>query len=352
MLPEKDILRIREELDNCKRPLFFFHDDADGLCSFLLFYRYKEDGKGVIIKTTPKIDRNFVRKVTEYGPDKVFILDIAMVEQDFLDEMKKLSMPVVWLDHHAPLEREGAIYFNPRTHNPKDDSCITKICYEVVKEKNQEDIWIAMIGVIGDWQKPDFWERFVNKYPGLLDEKIKRPEDALFNSKVGELVRIFSFVLKGKTEDVIKCMKILTRIKDPYEILGQTTPQGRFIYKRYMMIKESYDELLNDALKNIKKEKLRLFVFIYKDVKFSFSSEVANELIYKYPKHVIFIGREKSGEIKYSIRAKDLVLPKLIDKALEGIEGFGGGHEYACGAVIKEKDNKKFLEQFYRALGN
>jgi len=350
MLPEKDISAIREELDDCKRPLFFFHDDADGLGSFLLFYRYKGEGKGVIIKTTPRIDGKFVRKVTEYGPDKVFILDIAMVEQDFLDEMKKLGLPVVWIDHHAPLQRDGAIYFNPRKNNPKDDSCITKICYEVVKEKNEDDLWIAMIGVVGDWQRPDFWDDFIKKYPDLLDENIKKPEDALFNSKVGELVRIFSFVLKGKTDDVIKCMKILTRIKDPYEILSQTTPAGRFIYKRYFDIKDSYDDLIKNAEKIIKKEKSRMFVFIYKDVKYSFSSEIANELIYRYPKYVIFIGREKSGEIKYSVRAKDLVLPKLIDKALEGVEGFGGGHEYACGAVIKEKDNKRFLEQFMKAL--
>lgn len=41
MLKEDEIKMIKEELDSCKRPLFFFHDDADGLSSFLLMYRRK-----------------------------------------------------------------------------------------------------------------------------------------------------------------------------------------------------------------------------------------------------------------------------------------------------------------------
>jgi nanoRNase/pAp phosphatase (c-di-AMP/oligoRNAs hydrolase) len=33
-------------------------------------------------------------------------------------------------------------------------------------------------------------------------------------------------------------------------------------------------------------------------------------------------------------------------KALEGLEGFGGGHEKACGANIKLKDFDMFVERF------
>ena len=34
----KEIKEFRKELQECKRPLIFFDDDADGLCSFLLLY--------------------------------------------------------------------------------------------------------------------------------------------------------------------------------------------------------------------------------------------------------------------------------------------------------------------------
>ena len=103
MLTDKQIKEIRDELRHCKKPIFFFHDDPDGLCSFLLFYRFLGEGKGVVIKTKPNIGEMFVRKVDEYGADKVFVLDIAMVEQGFIDRVR---VPVIWVDHHGPYERE------------------------------------------------------------------------------------------------------------------------------------------------------------------------------------------------------------------------------------------------------
>ena len=32
--------------------------------------------------------------------------------------------------------------------------------------------------------------------------------------------------------------------------------------------------------------------------------------------------------------------------ALEQVDGFGGGHPYACGASIKKEDFKRFIEIF------
>ena len=92
MLTKKQINDIREELNSCKNPLFFFHDDPDGLCSFLLLYRFINEGKGVIVKAAPRLDDKFLRKVEEYAPDKIFVLDIAIVEQSFIDNAK---VPVI-----------------------------------------------------------------------------------------------------------------------------------------------------------------------------------------------------------------------------------------------------------------
>ncbi|MFO8015760.1 MAG: DHH family phosphoesterase [Candidatus Woesearchaeota archaeon] len=344
MIPEDEITKIREELDNCKRPLFFFHDDADGLCSFLLFYRYKIEGKGIVVKTHPGMDSRFAKKVEEYGPDKVFILDVPVVDQEFFDKVAELNVPCFWIDHHNPAPVQHAVTFNPRKHDPDDDTCITRVCYEVVKR----DIWIAMVGAIGDWQKPDYWNDFIEEYPDLLDKSIKEQKDALFASRLGELVKVFSFVLKGATSEVIKCMKVLTRIESPYEILDQKTPKGRFIHKRYEMINRYYDELLSKGLEKVTKK--MMVVFIYKGEKYSFSSELANELLYKYPSKIIIVGREKAGEIKFSIRATDKLIPPALEKALNDVEGYGGGHEHACGACVKADDAKKFLEELEKAL--
>ena len=77
MLTKKQYLQIKEELDNCKNPLFFFDDDPDGLASFLLLYRYLREGHGIIVKTHPKLTDKFVPKIEEYSADKVFVLDAS-----------------------------------------------------------------------------------------------------------------------------------------------------------------------------------------------------------------------------------------------------------------------------------
>ena len=338
-LSKIQINQLREHLDNCKNPLFFFDDDQDGLCSFLQLYRYKKEGNGIIVKTTPKLGTVFVRKVEEYHPDKVFILDIAVVEQDFLDAMK---VPVVWIDHHGPLERDNVKYFNPRVSNWEDNHPTSFMCHQIV----QQGIWIAAIGCVADWFVPPFINDFKKEFPDLLDKQYNGPGDIIYATKLGHLIRIFSFVLKGKTDDVMKSIKILTRIESPYEILNQETAQGKFIYKRYEQINKLYEPLLKDVLKTAEKTKDKLVVFIYKDDKTSFTSDLGNEMIYRHPDKIILIGREKNEEMKCSLRSSKIVLPPMIEKALIGLGGYGGGHEHACGLNVKTRDFDEFVKRF------
>lgn len=339
-LSKKDFEEIRKELDKCKRPLFFFHNDPDGLASFLLLYRYCKKGFGVIVKSDPKIDDKFLRKVEEYMPDKIFVLDVAILEQGFVD---KAYAPVVWIDHHQPLDVEGVKYFNPRLNNIKDNQPVSYICYQVTKK----DLWIAMTGCIGDWFLPDFSKEFSKNYPDLLPQ-ITTADNAMFNSRLGELVSVFSFVLKGRMKEVKQCIKILTRIKDPYEILEQKTAQGGFIYRRYSKVDEEYQRLLRQALKQKADDKI--FLFIYKAEQVSFTKDLANELLFRNPNKTIVVGREKINEVKLSLRARNIELPPLIENALKGLDGYGGGHEYACGASVKKKDFSKFMNRLRRSL--
>jgi len=341
MLTEKSYEQIREELKNCTKPIFFFHDDPDGLASFLLLYRYIREGKGVVVKTYPRIDNKFVKKIEEYSADKVFILDIAIVEQEFVDKVK---VPVIWIDHHTPLELNNVKYFNPRTKD-NDNVPVSYLCYKVVKK----NLWISAIGVIGDWFLPDFIEDFRKKYHDLLPKPIKDPGEILFNTKLGQLSRLFSFVLKGKTQDAMKCVKILTRTKTPYEILEQKTSAGKYLYKKYEKIKKEYDSILNDILKKVTNEKLLVYTYTIKNT--SFTGDLSNELLYRFPDKVILIGREKSGEVKCSLRSNSKIkLSKILEKSLVGIDGYGGGHEYACGACIKTHDFKRFVSNLKKKI--
>ncbi len=339
MLTEKDYEKIRQELDNCRRPMFFFDDDPDGLCSFLLFYRYVKEGKGVVVKSSPELKPMFLKTVEDYKPDKIFILDKPMVNPDFIE---KIDVPIIWVDHHEIKENTGTKYFNSRDNGfGEPTSCI---CYRVVKQ----DLWIAMCGSVGDWYLPDFKKEFSENYPDLLLNKIKKPEKALYETKLGEIIRIFSFILKGKTSEVMKCVKILTRIKDPYELLEGKTAQAAFIIKRYKKIEENYNKLLDDAIKSKNKSKILLFTY---SNKMSFTGDLSNELLYRFPKKLTIVAREKDGEMKCSLRAsKNISVSKIVEKALLNVNGYGGGHEHACGACIKKEDFSKFVENIKKEI--
>lgn len=335
-LTEKEIEQIKDELVNSQRPIFLFHDDADGLCSFLLLYRYLKEGKGVVVKSKPSVDSKFSRSVIDYEADKVFVLDIAILKQEFVDEVKR---PVIWIDHHAPRELNKIVYYNPRKHKSDMIYPVTNICYDVVKQ----DLWIAMVGCVGDWHMPYFKNEFCEKYPDLLDKNINNPGEALFTTKLGKLVKVFNFILKGTSKDAMGCIKVLTRIESPYEILNQETSQGKFIYGRFEKINEMYEILLKDIKKKVKKDD-KFIVYTYPDNKMSFTGEVSNELLYLYPNKIIIIAREKNGEMRMSLRSSNVIIPPILEKALSGVQGYGGGHEYACGACVKKEDFERFVE--------
>lgn len=343
MLTPKQVKFIQEELATSKNPLFFYDDDPDGLCSFLLFYRIHHEGKGIIVKSSPKLDHKFSKKVEENNPDKIFVLDVPVVEQEFIDQARR---PVFWVDHHQPLKLENINYFNPRLKEPNLYCPTSRMAYQI--NNLPEDLWIAAVGCVGDYHLPDFLVEFQQKYPDFLDKNLTI-EQAIYDSKLGTLVRIFSFLLKGKTSEVNKCVRILTRIKSPAEILNQETPAGKYLYRRFQKVDQKYQEILKGAKKVRSEEKVLLFTYTEKE--WSFTAELAGELLYLHPNKIVMVTRKKSGEMKGSVRSKTMPIDKVLEKALLGIKGYGGGHEMACGINIKEEDWEKFLENFKRELG-
>src|SRR3989344_37695 len=94
----------------------------------------------------------------------------------------------------------------------------------------------------------------------------------------------------------------------------------------------------------------KILVYTYTDKESSYTKEVSNELLYKFPNKIIVVGREKGGELKMSLRSKGIVIRPLVEAALQGVEGYGGGHEHACGACIKMKDVPLFLDQLRKGV--
>lgn len=342
MITAQEIEYIRKKLKGSVRPLFFFDDDPDGVSSFVQLYKYVGDGKGVCVKGKPVLEQKYAKKVEEFGPDLVIILDKPLVEQEFIDS---ITQEIIWIDHHPLQNNKGVKYFNPRKENPEDNTPTSYWVYQIVKEENPEFLWIAMLGIVGDWNLL-LESEFRQKYPELLPETANTPDKALFNSKLGSLIKIVDFNLKGSTTEVMKSIKTLTRIEDPLEIINQTTSRGKFLYKKYLSVNKKYEELLNQ----VKIDDEKLLVFRYHESNLAISSQLSNELLFKYPDKIIIVIREKSGELMMSIRSGKQNVLKPLQEALKKTNGYGGGHDKACGACIKTTDYDSFIDEFKKNI--
>lgn len=344
MLTIKQIQEFRNFLEKSQNPLFLFDNDVDGLCSFLLFARFCGKGKGVAIKTFPSVGGTYIKKVHEFKPDYIFVLDKPLIDKDFRNSVKEFGIPIVWLDHH-PIpdyaKEEGIYYFNPLQQKASNEPT-SYWAYKIIKNKREE--WIAMIGCLADWFIPDFAESFAKDYSDLFIQT-KNPAKALYETEAGKIVKILSFALKDRTSIVVKMLKNLLTLKTPYEILDMT-PKTISIHRRYKQINKKYEKILSKA-RDIARSSKKLLFFQYGG-ELSLSSELSNELHYFYPDRIIIVAYIKGTKVNVSLRGSNV--RDLAINALEGMESTCGGHKEASGATLRIEDLPKFRDRLVKLV--
>ncbi|UZE94067.1 MAG: DHH family phosphoesterase [Candidatus Pacearchaeota archaeon] len=345
MLTPKQIEKFRDFLEKAQNPLFLFDNDVDGLASFLLLARFCGKGKGVAIKSFPDLSVSHARRLYEFKPDYVFVLDKPLIEKGFRDSAREFGVPIIWLDHHpAPdyTNEEGIFYFNPLQNKPSNEPT-SYWAYKITKRK--EDEWISMIGCLADWYIPEFDESFSKEYPDLFI-LTKDPAKALYETEIGRIVKMLSFALKDRTSIVVKMLKNLLTLKNPREILDITIKTSS-IHRRYKQINKKYEKILSRA-RDIARTSKKLLFFQYGG-ELSLSSELSNELSYFYPDRIVVVAYIKGTKANISIRG-NINVRDLIAKALEGIESTSGGHEKASGASLSVEDLPKFRDKLFELI--
>jgi len=350
MLTLKQIKEIREHLEKAQNPVFFFDNDPDGLCSFLLLQRYLGRGKGVPIKSFPGMNSSYFRKVSEFNADYIFILDKPVVDKSFFEEVEKINVPVVWIDHHEVDMKDipdFVYYYNPLLTGYSDDNFsreqktgepVTTLCYQITQRK--EDLWIAVVGSIADKFVPDFYSEFRKQY---LDLSIKTDNafDILYKTPTGRIVQLLSFGLKDRVTNVINMLKFLINAETPYEVLEEC-PKNYTMHKRFEDINRKYVKLIEKAKSIADSEKVLFFQY---GGDMSVSSDLANELSYIFPKKIVVVIYVTGVKANVSVRGKKI--REITLKAIEDLEDArGGGHEDAVGARIKIDDLEIFREKF------
>jgi len=338
MLSPQQINEIKEHLEKAQNPVFFFDNDADGLCSFLLLQRYIGRGKGVAIKSFPELDTSYFRKVLELKADYIFILDKPTVSENFLKEVEKYNIPVVWVDHHdVKIEIPDFVsYFNPLFNKPSSNEPVTVLCYQISKRK--EDLWIAVVGAISDKFIPEYYKEFKEEFPDLAADS-KDAFKIFFDSQIGKIARLLCFGLKDSVTNVVKMQKFLMKVKSPYDVLEETS-QNYSMYYRFSQINKKYTKLLEKASEGVSSSKILFFQY---GGDLSISSDLSNELSYLFPDKIIVVIYITGIKANISIRGENA--KKIILQAIEGLENArGGGHEDAVGGQVKIEDLEKFRE--------
>ena len=332
MLNKKQIIEIREVLDKSQNPVFFFDNDVDGLCSFLLLSRFSGKGKGVPIKSFPEMDETYIRKINEFGTDAIFILDKPQVSKRFFDEVEKMNLPVIWIDHHLI----DNLYI-PKSINYYNFSEVptTYLCYQVTEK--EEDLWLAVCGCVADHYVPEFYKDFVKKYPELAI-KTKNAFEILYNAEIGKVARLMNSGLKDRVTNVMTMIRNLLGADGPYDVLEENS-KNRIMHNRFNYIDRKHQKFLAKA-KEVGNSKDKLLFFQYGG-DMSISSDLSNELSYLFPNKIIVVVYTSGAKANISARGKN-VKDIILDSIRDFDGATGGGHEDAVGAMIKTVDVEKF----------
>jgi len=345
MLTKEQLQEIRDHLNNSQNPVFFFDNDQDGLCSFLLLQKYLGRGKGFPIKTSPALTKDYLRKVEEFNSDYIFILDKPEVSEDFVKEVEKKNIPIVWIDHHEILPEkipDYINYYNPLFSKEKSSEPVTYICYSITKRR--EDLWIAIAGCISDNLVPDFYKDFMRDFPELC-KKDDEAFNIFYGSEIGKIARILGFGLKDKISNVISMVKFLISCKTPYDFL-QENSKNKLMHKRFYEVDKKYKKILEKARKSANSEKLLFFKYSGDT---SMSSDIANALKYAYPNKIVVVLYNKG--VKANISARGNNVKKIILDVIQGLESAtGGGHDNAVGAQIRKEDILEFEKRVRKLI--
>lgn len=338
MLTLKQVHEIREHLEKAQNPIFFFDNDQDGLCSFLLLSRFIGRGRGIPVKSFPEMDASYFQKVEDFKADYVFILDKPLVSNNFFKDLEKFNLPVVWIDHHEIQFSEKmpsfVHYYNPLYNSEKTNEPVTALCYQVANKK--DDLWLAIVGCISDKFLPEVYSDFQTKFPELSFNS-KNAFDVFYNSEIGKIARMLGFALKDSMTNVVNMIKFLLKVNSPYDIL-EANSKNKTIHERFEYIETRYRKLLTKALELSSKENLLFFEY---GGDLSISGDLSNELSYRLPDKKVVVVYIKGAKANVSCRGKKV--RQLLLKAIEGIEGaHGGGHEDAVGAQLRVEDIEKF----------
>ncbi len=379
---EEKIKQIQDKIKNSKAPVMFFDSDTDGATSYLQLKKAFPKIKGYPFAKDLDKQKELIENLKK-KTDLIMIFDVPYLYEDFL---KQISCEVIWVDHHPGnstelIQKYNIIHFNPLNFNENDNRAVSYLSYLISGEK-EELLSLAVLGSVSDFFLlniiKDLYEKNKRDFNTLfpkLDEKSRKllfnflEKYSFDNQKAREkreywiryliyeagLIKFktfFDFLFKFKDdEDILNAFHYIEK-KSIFDLCAEINARKGKIFENYSQLLDEYNLILKDAKKV--KPKNNLYFFTY-DSDMSFTKTLAEEIRYIYKSvPVVAICFKKADKPYYhcSFRGVNYVVNSLVERALNGLDGMGGGHPYAAGARVHENDFLKFKKRIFKQLSS
>lgn len=350
-------LKFLEEIKENDKIIVVHDDDCDGICSGVIVANLVNNLFGyfpelISTKWNESLTESVASKVLKENVNCVIIVDVPMIQQKLIDELKDVAKILI-IDHHLPEKYKNVVYCNPRLHDKKIYIPVSYVVYKVyeVMTKSKYIMWVAATGVLGDHgvnECSDIFEELRLVHPRLIENK-KLKEDILFNeTELGLLAKIIDSgrVMKG-SEGAEFVARTLLNVKNYREVLDGSTEETKILLNWYKTSRKEFDRLVEDFKKNKKLIGKNILFYEFKS-KLRLKSTLASSTEDFCKDSIVVIGQEVYDYFDVSIRKGEKLkinLVELVKRGMKNIPGArGGGHPEAVGAKIPLKYKEKFLE--------
>ncbi|MCW1296073.1 MAG: DHH family phosphoesterase [Candidatus Parvarchaeota archaeon] len=357
-----------------------FHDDADGLCSGAITYKFLErEGFKVkrfcLEKLYPEVIENLHKKENRV----IFYCDIGSSHANLISNLNKNKNLVIILDHHDFVESDDPNVFDLNLERfslkGETDFSSSTVCYLFAKLMNHMNMDLSYLALIGSCEIPG---DFIKINREIMEEAIKNKILRVDGKKL--IINKFNLDIK----EVFSMLQVLGPVgyyKNGPELGIKLCFDGLDdeIKERFKELEESRKvankKLLNKIMREGLNQTKHLQWFdagdIYKDMGTKVIGTFCSYLSYqrRFIKPFKYIlgftnmrddipgyGKLKNHYVKVSMRAPSMLQEyinknkspstvELLKKTCEKIDGIADGHAVAASAAILANKKEALIDE-------
>jgi single-stranded-DNA-specific exonuclease len=319
-------------------------EDPDGICSAAMIKAAVKANK-IILSDYP----NMITKLEELDAnsanekiEQLFICDLGLSKKNQDQFVKILSgfatngTEVTYIDHHdIPKEIQRSLKQAGVNLIHNLEECTSIQVYDKFKKQLPDAAsFIAAIGALTDYMEDT---PIASMIVPRFDKQFLMLQSTALSYMVSASQR--------NDEFLVDIVDVLSKMKYPHDI------------KNGFALAEEYAKKVSEAAESISKSMAKRKNLVYAENSSKLStSTIVNFVLGQSGKPVALVYRYKKEIDSYifSIRGSadcKVHLGRLVNEVSTGLDGTGGGHEKACGAMIPNGKLNEFIKTLNRCIG-